>query len=540
MDLPHAEGPSGARAATGQEARGARIRAWFRENGADLVNVLFLGAVALLVYTLDLDSVGIGGDAVRKWHFVRQWFYGNDFSHAQWDHHMARVGMNAIAYVAQLLLGRGPLVYYVPALFAGVVCVVTTYAVGKRLGGRFVGAAAALLLIVFKPAHTAATQFLPEVFSAMYATVAAYFFLRYDAAEGRAGGSDAKGRRRSAWLLATAIALFVGYLAKETTVFFLPGFALAILLKGEKRRFRDVTILFGVFAAGVALETATYVIFTDYAHRFAVVKTEHLYDEKGDQMKFVELFARFEKAAPEWKLVFYSYLPAALVVLSFAKKRAVTAIVAIGAIYYFLLTFLVRSINPIVIWQSFQSRYLDCASPFVFLTLAYFVWIIAMEPARSIPPKWRSRLERLRPLRHAVVPVLSAVIGFVAYRAVLPRIDEHPFRVLPRAAAVLNDAYRRNLPLISVRNANGLWAVYCVLLDDKLLAKDGQLPSYDEVKRTSGEQSFLVRDTSVYKGDKLRRLQRRHCAVEVMGKAGYTYVTPKDPLPAECDEELGK
>jgi 4-amino-4-deoxy-L-arabinose transferase-like glycosyltransferase len=527
MDLPHAE----ALPASPVDAKRARVRAWFRENGADLANVLSLGAVALLVYTLDLDSVGIGGDAIRKWHFVRQWFHGNDFSHAQWDHHMARVGMNAIAYVAQLLLGRGPLVYYVPALFAGVVCVVTTYAAGKRLGGRFVGAAAALLLVVFKPAHTAATQFLPEVFSAMYAILAAYFFLRYDAAEGK---------RRLGWLIATAVSLFAGYLAKETTVFFLPGFVIAILLTGEERRGRDIAILLGVFAAGVALETAAYRTFTDYAHRFAVVKTEHVVDLKSDSVQFRELFTRIERAAPEWRPAFYAYLPAAFVVLAFDKKRTVRAMIVTGAIYYFLLTFLVRGINPIVIWQGFQSRYLDCASPFVFLTLALFFRLVGKRLKARVFAGRLTKLERLRPLRLAVVPLLSALVGFVAYRTILPRLDEHPFRMLPRAAAVLNDAYRRNLPVVSIRNANGLWAAYSVLLDDTLLAKDGQLPSYDEIKRNWGGLVFLVRDASVYKRDKLRRLQKRHCVVEVLGKAGYTYVTPKEPLRPECDEEVAR
>lgn len=515
------------------QATGARkAGAWLRENGADVANVLFLGAAALLVYGFDLDSVGIGGDAIRKWHFVRQWFYANDFSHAQWDHHMARVGMNVIAYAAQVLFGRGPLVYYVPALFAGVVCVLVTYAAGKRLGGRFVGAAAGLFLVVFKPAHTASTQFLPEVFSAMYAIVAAYFFLRY---------SDAEGKARRGWLAATAVTLFAGYLGKETTVFFLPFFVLGVLLTGGAGRFRDAAIVLGIFAAGVGLETAAYSIFTDYAHRFAVVKTEHLYDATVDKVTFGELLSRFEKAEPEWRLVFYMYLPAAFAVLAFARQRAATAIVFIGAGYYFLLTFLVRSVDPLVVWQAFRSRYLDCASPFVFLTLALFLRLVLVELAKGrSPPSWVGRFARLRPLRHAVVPALSAVVVLAAYRMLKPRIGEHPFAVLPRAAAVLNDAYRRNLPIVSVRNVNGLWAVYSVLLDDKLLARDGVLPGYDEVKRTWNNQQFLVRDTAAYSGDKLRRLQRRHCVVEVLGKAGYTYVAPETPLAPECDAELAR
>jgi len=512
-------------------ARGARVTAWLRENGADLANVVCLGLVAALVYTLDLDSIGIGGDAIRKWHFVRQWFYGNDFAHAHWDHHMARVGMNVIAYVVQRLFGRGPLLYFVPALFAGVVIVVMTYAAGKRLAGRFVGAAAALSLIVFKPAHTASTQFLPEVFSAMYAIVAAYFFLRY---------VDAEGKRRLAWLVATAVALFAGYLGKETTVFFVPGFVLGVFLMGNETRRRDVAVLLGVFAAGVALESAAYSIFTDYPHRFAVVQTEHILVEKLDRVEFRDLFNRYAKAEPQWKLVFYAYVPATLAVLVFAKQRAVTAIVLIGAVYYFFLTFLVRTINPLTIWQSFQSRYLDCASPFVFITIAVFVRVIAGELAQTISFGRLKLFERLRLLRHAVVPAVAALVGFVTYRTIAPRLDEHPFRVLPRAAAVLNDAYRRNLPLISVRNANGLWAAYSVLLDDKLLAKGNELPSYDEVKRMSGDQIFLVRDGSSYSSDKLRRLQKRHCAVLVTGKAGYTYVSPEEPLRPECDAELAR
>lgn len=508
----------------------ARIGAWFREHGADLANVLFLGALTALVYTLDLDSIGIGGDAIRKWHFVRQWFHHNHFAHARWDHHMARIGMNAIAFVSQVILGRGPLVYYVPALAAGVVSAMTVYACGKRLGSRMVGVLAALGLVAFKPAHTASTQFLPEVFSGTYAIVAGYFFIRYAQATSR----------RLAWLSAVSVSLFVAYLAKETALFFVPGFVLAVWLVGRETRWRDAAILLGILAVGALLETATFALFTDYQHRFAVVSEQHNFDPSPDDVLpgFFSLFVRYAKALPEWQVAFYAFLPAALAVALFSRDPTSVGLVLSAASYFFFLTFLVRRVNPLVVWQSFHSRYLDCGAPFVFLILALFLRLVARAISGKVAaiPRLLERLSPLARARNVVVPVLCVAIGVVTYLRARPHLDEHPFAVLPREAAVLNDAYRRNLPIYSTRNVNGLWAAYSVLLDDRLLDKDGVLPAYDEAKLFWNKQMFLLRDPTSYNPDKVRRLIRRRCAVEVNGKAGYFSVRPRTNLPPECDQ----
>jgi 4-amino-4-deoxy-L-arabinose transferase-like glycosyltransferase len=507
---------------------------WAQNHAADLVNAVVLGALALLIFVLDLDSIGIGGDAIRKWHFVRQWFYANDIRHGQWDHHMARVGMNVIAYVSQAILGRGPLVYYVPALLAGVVTVIATYACGKRLGGRFVGILAALMLIAFKPEHTATTQFLPEVFSGMYAIIAAYLLLRY---------ADAVPERRTPWLVASSVVLFAGYLAKETTVYFIPGFVVAIWLVPGPRRYRDIGLFLGVLLGGVLIETACYRIFTNYAHRFAVVSETHALSDTEIEDELGNLLDRYEKATPPWRFAFYLFLATSLAVVAFARSLAATNVVLIGASYFFFLTFLVRSLHPLKKWQTFQSRYLDSGAPFVFLTHALFVLLIvqvatAAVRARPRGEKWLGRFAKLARFSPALVPVVALVIGAVVYEGQAKRLDEHPFRVLPQAARVLNDAYRRNLPIVSVRNLNGLWAAYSVLINDKLLARDGQLPSYDEVKLEWNGQTFIVKDPAAYsEGDKLKRMQRKHCAVEVMGKEGYSYVKPMTPLRPECDAE---
>ena len=71
-----------------------------KDNWQDWLPVAALVALFLFVHRR-LDGLDVGGDAVSKWQFVRQWSYANDFSAAKWDHHMTRFGVNAVTWLVQ-------------------------------------------------------------------------------------------------------------------------------------------------------------------------------------------------------------------------------------------------------------------------------------------------------------------------------------------------------------------------------------------------------------------------------------------------------
>ena len=505
----------------------SRVLPWLSANAADIVIATALGALTALVVALDLEGIGSGGDAIRKWEFVREWFYKNSFRHAPWDHHMARFGVHWLTYLVQRFLGRGPAMYYAPGLITVTFQTMCVYACGKRLGGRLAGVLAAFFLAYFKATVNAGSQLMPEVFSATYAMLALYLYLRY---------YDAAGRARTGWLVAMSVVLFAGYLGKETTVFFYPGFIVAIWLAGGKR-VRDIGIFLGIVGLGVMLETACYRAFTDYANRMAVIVVNHKPEDPKGPRDFMELFNRFVKLDEPWKIALYSFLPIGLATVAFAKNRRVWAAYVVTVGYLFFLTFMVRQLHPFAVWQSFRVRYFDVLSPFVQLFAGLFVALVARELAgERTRPKWVRRFDSPRWAAGLVV-FLVVLAGGASYAAAAPDLPDHVLRFNAEMSDVATDAYVRNLPIVSTHDPRATWVVYAVLIDDKLLAKNGKLPPFDDVKIEEGQRWWLVKDRDRYDLDKLHRLQRAHCAVEVTVKkpAPISAMHPMKRLPASCD-----
>jgi hypothetical protein len=106
-----------------------------------------------------------------------------------------------------------------------------------------------------------------------------------------------------------------------------------------------------------------------------------------------------------------------------------------------------------------------------------------------------------------------------------------------RMSEIASDAYVRNLPIVSTNDNRATWTVFAVLIDDKLLAHGKILPNWEDARIEDGDRFWLVKDKSKYNIDKLRRLQRAHCAVEVTVKKPnpISAMRPMKRLPASCD-----
>lgn len=510
----------------------AKAVAWLRINGADAVVMATFAALCVLVRLLTLEGVSTGGDAIIKWHFVRQWFYRNDFSHGYWDHHMARMGVNSVVYIAQLLLGRGPNVYYAAPLSAAVLETLCVYACAKRLDGRWTGVAAALLLTFFPGQISAASQLMPEIFSGAYGILATYLYLRYASAEGRA---------RWHWLAAASLAMFVAYLAKETSVFFLPGFIMAIWM--TERRWKEVALFCGILLLGVACETASYRFFTDYPHRLAIIRGTHYIIESKDKATFWQLFDRYnERLDPPWRFAFYTFLVTFIGVLGFVPKAGARAVLWIVGSYYFFLTFLVRSINPIILWQAFWTRYLDPTAPFVAIVMALFLAACLGEGLKRNPDgRWARWAARARELSTPVAVAVSVVLGALTYAIERPDLDQGALKVNTELAAIADDTYERNLPFVAARDPRGVWTTYNVFIDDKLLARNGFLPLYDDVKQTRQKRTYLVKDPNAYGDETLNHLMSAHCYTEISTHGGGPItMKPMHKLDGACDAVLAR
>jgi hypothetical protein len=520
--------------------------AWLGQNAHDIAIMVALAVVCLTHRIQTLDPVNTGGDAATKWLFVRQWFFKHDFAHAEWNHHMTRFGVLVPAYVAQALLGHGLHAYYAVPLAACVVQAVFVYACGKRLSGRFAGALGALLLINTSLMATAGSQLLPDLFTGTYAIVMTYSYLRFAAAQGKA---------RSAWLIGSALVAFVGYLAKETMVFFYPGMAIAIWLAAResdrgasvRAALRPLIVFFGVLLLGLALETVAYRVFTEYHSRAAIVVASHI--GNGDDggradTTFWKLFDRYLHIDKGWVVAFYVFLPCWLGLLGFVKSPRMRGMLSVVASFFFLLTFLVRSVNPLLLWQRFMSRYLDPTAPFVELCTALFVTLVARQlwAERGTGPVARA-LERIE--RHGATVLLVACVALGASSYLQLKQEGH--RALTTGdelTEIANDAYARNLPIVIRKSRTGgpayardVMAVYAIYLDPRELLRDGRLPSFEEAKRTTGSLTYLVKDPKAYGPAKINHMLDAGCALEVRENTPSMSVSPWGILPASCDAE---
>jgi dolichyl-phosphate-mannose-protein mannosyltransferase len=506
-----------------------------RSGGPDISIVLALLALFVVVHRF-VECVEIGGDAISKWHFVRQWSFRNKFAHVRWDHHHARMGVNVVAYLFQRVFGRQWWVYHLPPFFMAASQLPVVYAIGRRLAGRSTGLLAGLFVIYLSAVHRNASQLLPDGFAGTYAILVVYLLARF---------VEAEPQERSSWLVGLSLMAFIGYEAKETFFFFYPGLVLAVWL--ARRNWRDVAVLCGTLLAGLALETLAYRLLTDYHSRLAIVRGTHGAggDDEPLELAFSGFVKAFAKLEPDWYLVMLVGLLGAVWLLFFNRNsRAVGRAVALLGLSHVALF----SVST-QLFQAPRPRYLDPAIPFAALAAAE-VFGAALAKLLAWPrlqgvTAWQ-RLANMRPAVTAawVVPVLLCV-ALLTLRA---QSNDPPFSGWAqgrRMAWLTSNTYERNLPISApARTAKTLMTIYDVYLDDKALARDKKLPNYDDAKQRWRTQAFLVKTPEAYARDTFQELLKAGCVLEIrrsaapITKRGYADTKRSDPLPARCDQRL--
>lgn len=516
----------------GRGASDAPPRSWRRfaerVDADELATIVGLCSLAVVVRVLWLTPVEIWGDAGLKWHFSRQLAYANDFRHAEWSHHMARLGINWPVYLLQRAFGTAPKLYYVAPVGSYVLQVLLVYLVGKRVSGRVAGCLGALLAIFFTGMIRSSSQLLPDGIAATVLMLACYLLLRY---------YEASGAARLRWLVGAGLAFGWAYTIKESSLLLLPGGVLCVLL--ARRSFKEAALFGAVVVAFIGLETAWFRAFTPYSSRFAIVGAAPEYDP----IHFSQLFDRFIKLEPSWQVLLWPWVAAALWLRS-QKEWRFQLTVILPATFLFFLTFMVRHVDPLIPWNGNKSRYLAVVAPFMILGVAVFMAETARYLWRRFPSERLASLAS--PLRRdpgTFVLCLCLLLGAIVWRSE----GKHRYRALKslaHQAKVLNDAYRRNLPIIDRTGfARGLKTTYEVHLDDALLAsardaRPGTLPDVnDAVKVTKiGRQQlhYLLQDPSAYSHAALADAVKSRCALTVVTRGSTVSLSPDYELPATC------
>jgi hypothetical protein len=533
----------------GQRAR-AWSGAWLARYWVDLVLCVGVVLVTLFVRWASLEPVESGGDPLDNWFWVKQWAHNTGLLSGYLNHHNSRFGIHWLTWIVQRCFGTSPVAYYVAPVFASTVCSVLLYVLGRQLASPAVGVVAVLMLLEFDGFIPASSQLRPGVFEAMYILACVNFLVL---------GLKRDGRPRDIALAAAAFGAFMAWLAKEPTCFFLPGIGLVLLL--GPRRVRDLAIFVGVFAFFLALETLAYNIFTQYAHRGAVIMNAHGASTPPAR-DFWFLFTRFTKAGDGWRLVYYFFFAAALALLGSARAYSQKAVVLIAASFLFLSTFAFKNLNPIRLWMPMNDRYLTASIPLALAANA----IVVVEAAvagraaltRGVALVSRQRLDIAAPraqrlLTALALGLLTLVFVFKTWIVTADNRAHHPLAEMPRFYSLVSDAYARHLPIVGRVTARAKragrgdqarslhWAVKGFVDERLQLDENGQLPhfSYGSSVGKLGNKWRYVPLVPELTEASVRQLQQQasDCVLTLDDIEGIPTVSPSSAdwhMPAHC------
>jgi hypothetical protein len=373
---------------------------------------------------------------------------------------------------------------------------VLTYLLGTALGSRAIGLVAVVLFSVIPQMTYWGSELLPTVFESSYVLGACYAALR-------AGKQPGRG-----WLHVSLSLTCAAYLAKETTVFFLPGLLVGLLLM--RKNFRECAAYAAAFAVFVALETLFYALLFGLAHgRLSIIRRHHLgnarLNEPIDSLR--ELLAPLLGMPQTLRGLFVIAVLVAVTYpwwrrrdqpgndvaggstadgstadgsgangstaqvssaapLSGAAPRCslgrlqhhaflLVALTCFG--YFFFTTFAFKSWSPLLRAQPANTRYLGCALPFLALIVAAFLVVVAREP-----------LGRLRRSHgYALAAFGMTLLGGLSLGERGRPWANSPLLLTPRYEATLRDAFDAGIPIAARNDGNALTAVSSVFLDRK-------------------------------------------------------------------------
>lgn len=376
-------------------------------------DVIWVGVLALVSAALVSTSIWENGDIELKWWAVKAWADGAlpDFAP---NHHNMRwaITFPAVAWVR--LFGDGALSYL---LLNHVVFALTTaglYALIRSVTTPLIAALMLALWLVNPVVYSLPSNLMPELWSIFY-VVGALLLLQRAYATG------------SHWFYAGAIVvLFCAYGAKETNIFFMPGLGLYEIFR---RRWVNVGLICGVFGVLWVVETvAVNLILSDmdlwFGRAQAIVQAGHL-DEMSNIWLYqpIDLILRWGFVAETNfdRLEFFSkaiylcfFAVSAVKAWSWIKARTllppagaigpgdapagavISAGWAMGLAFAFCTTFFILGLDPLVLGQPLNDRYLWVLLAPAYLVLAVVLqyWLARAAAADKGPLACAGRLQR--------------------------------------------------------------------------------------------------------------------------------------------------
>jgi 4-amino-4-deoxy-L-arabinose transferase-like glycosyltransferase len=366
--------------------------------------------LSLVVFTLFVriltSKLPVGPDPNQKWGYARLLLSGGQLSAGEFNHHHARWGVNIPLLLTQAVFGQGAACQFIAPILFAVLLSLLLYHVGKRLGGPGAGIAAAVLTQLVPSYGSLFSVAQPNAFEAVYLIGSLYALSR--SAEVRHGR----------WLWLACAAAFLAYLAKETSVFVLPG--LAYYAWRSRGRLSDLATYCGAFVALFLVEVLAYRVTYGFSFgRASIIGKHHIGSGKLNVPleSFWVLFDRYFELEPVFDFLFYGALLSTLCIplwFRYRRREAVPALLK-GALaanwgFFFATTFALKSINPLLPAQPLLPRYLFAGVPFLALIVGW-----ALSEWGGV--LWRSLNTKVDARRLLVaVPLLAAVGVAAVYR----------------------------------------------------------------------------------------------------------------------------
>ncbi|MCX8125280.1 MAG: glycosyltransferase family 39 protein [Spirochaetes bacterium] len=301
----------------------------------------------------------IGGDAINYWFAAKHLYY--NIPYIELDHQTARFGLIIPIWISQLLFGVHPAVsLIIPNLFF-VIHVILIYKIGKYVKNSTVGLFAAILYMLCPYIIRFGTQVVPEAVGGPLVTASFYLLLKY----------KDDNNKEFLYLTMSAFLLFWAYCAHELDIFFMPGFLLVIWL--FKRNMKHAIFYSAVLFVLFLFETAVFYYYTgDIMARYHAITGHHFTLEKFVPISFWQLFERYTKSQLWWRIPFYLYL----ILLYPIWKRSdikIKSVIIPGVIFFLIMLFAVKSINPIIPALAYKEVHLLFALPFMVFVIAFAI-----------------------------------------------------------------------------------------------------------------------------------------------------------------------
>jgi hypothetical protein len=311
----------------------------------------------------------------------------------------------------------------------------------------------------------------------------------------------------------------------------------------SKRSIRDGLILTAIPIVAVGIETLIFALTTDYSSRLAIVEEAH----GQATTTFLELFERYVKLTQPWQMLLWMWVPSALGLLLTPEPRR-RIILIVPACFLLFLTFLVRGVNPIILWTRYQPRYFDPVGPLFCAAIGlYFAETVRKLWGLYARASWQRFLQARPQVGVFCVPLVCLLTSSVTFARGYGTLT-NTFDKIRNIRTIVNDAYRRNLPIVEKlpspsaleeTRVRSLKLVYGVYLKDELIATseqtpEGTLPDILDAVHHGHRYAFVVKNKAVYDDEQIERLIDQGCAVLLKERNKKLVLDRTSKLPPRC------